>query len=174
MHIHTVPQIVKIESRFITTIDVVHYLALLERLLTCTHSHTRSRTHIGLHQLTYNHTIAHSLTVTHMHTFTHNHHIDTQMHTYTHNIHIYSKIQIFITLIHMHTQTHVYNTIQSHARTHTHTHTLRTHTHTQTLRTHSRMCMCEREWWSACMHVCMSVCDLTCWSLLFMDVRAHT
>ena len=111
----------KIEFRFITIIDVVYYLALLARLLTCTHSHTRSHTHIGLHQLTYNHTIAHSLIVTHTHTFTHNNHKDTQTHTYTHNIHIYSKIQIFITLIYMHIQMHArlqYNTI---TRAHAHT-----------------------------------------------------
>ena len=119
LHVHTALQIMKIESRFITIIDVVYYLALLARLLTCTYSYTRSHTHIGLHQLTYNHTIAHSLIVTHTHTFTHNNHKDTQTHTHTHNIHIYSKIQIFITLIYMHIQMHAYNTIQSHARTHT-------------------------------------------------------
>ena len=142
MHVHVAPQIVKIESRFITTIDVVHYLALLARLLTCTYSHTRSRTHIGLHQLTYNHTIAHSLIVTHTHTFTHNHHTDTQTRTYTHNIHIYSKIQIFITLIHMHTQTHAYYTIQSHARTHTHTRTHYAHTRTHKHYAHTLECVC--------------------------------
>ena len=119
LHVHTALQIVKIESRFITIIDVVHYLALLARLLTCTQSHTRSHTHIGLHQLTYNQTIAHSLIVTHTHTLTHNNHKDTQTHTYTHNIHIYSKIQIFITLIYMHTNARLqYNTITcAHAHT---------------------------------------------------------
>ena len=145
VHVHTAPQKVKIESRFITTIDVVHYLALLARLLTCTHSHTRSLTHIDLHQLTYNYTIAHLLIVTDTHTFTPNHPIDTQTHTYTHNIHIYSKIQIFITPIHMQILTYAYNTIQSYAPTHTHTRTHYAHTHTQTLRTQSRICMCERE-----------------------------
>ena len=136
------PQIVKIESRFITTIDVVHYLALLARLLTCTHSQTRSRTHIGLHQLTYNHTIVHSIIVTHTHTFTHNHYIDTQTHTYTHNTHIYSKIQIFITLIHMHTQTHAYTIQYNHTRATTHTRTHYAHTRTHKHYAHTLECVC--------------------------------
>ena len=63
MHVYTALRIVKIESRFITTVDVVHNLALLVRLLTytCTHSHTRSRTHI----LAY--TSSHPITQSHIH-----------------------------------------------------------------------------------------------------------
>ena len=71
VHVHTAPQIVKIESRFITTIDVVHYLALLARLFICTHSYTRSRTHIGLHQLTYTITQSHIHSESHTRTLLH-------------------------------------------------------------------------------------------------------
>ena len=83
--VYTAPGIVKFDSRFITTVDVVHNLALLARLFTytSTHSHTRSRTNIGLRQHTYNHTIAHSLIVTHTHTYALNHHINTQTHVRT-------------------------------------------------------------------------------------------
>ena len=137
MHVHTAPQIVKIESRFITTIDVVHYLALLARLFTCTHSHTRSRTHIGLHQLTYTITQSHihseSHTRTLLHTITTQTHKCTRIRTtyiftrkYRYSLHSY-------TCILKHTLTIQYN----HTRAPTHMHAHTTHTHVQTNTTHA-------------------------------------
>ena len=67
----------KFESRFITTVDVIHNLALLAGLLTYLHTFTLALAHA--HKLTLahinNHTFAHSLTVTYTHTYTHNHYI---------------------------------------------------------------------------------------------------
>ena len=59
VHVHTAPQIVKIESRFITTLDVVHYLALLARLYLLAHVYIRARArklaYTSLHTITQSH-----------------------------------------------------------------------------------------------------------------------
>ena len=77
------PRIVKFESRFVTTVDVVHNLALLAGLLTYLHTCTRvlAHAHIGLRYVTSTHkqsqSYIHPQSHAHTHTYTHNHHIDT-------------------------------------------------------------------------------------------------
>ena len=88
--IHSAPRIVKFESRFITTVDVVHNLALLARLPIYLHLFTHALVHA--HRPTTAHIQSHNRTFTPSHTYTH---LYTQLpyrhtNTRTHNIHIHS------------------------------------------------------------------------------------
>ena len=66
---YTAPRIVKIESTFITTVDVVHNLALLARLRTYLHTFTYALAHA--HWFTPAHIQSHNRTFTHSHTHAH-------------------------------------------------------------------------------------------------------
>ena len=69
----------KFESRFITTVDVIHNLALLAGLLTYLHTFTLALAHA--HKLT----LAHINNQSHIRTFTHSH---IYAHLYTQSLHI--------------------------------------------------------------------------------------
>ena len=125
------PRIVKFESKFITTVDVVQNLALLARLLTYLRAFTHALAHT--HRLTLanvnNHTITHSPTIScpHAHLYTQSPHRHTNIHVYVQHTHSPKKTDILYTHTYAHTNTCLqYNTIsRTHTQTHNHKYTFK-------------------------------------------------
>ena len=127
---------------------------------------------------------------THTHTHTHNSQILKHIHTLKHtHIHAYYYTHAYtcalissvlkthkLTLVHTNTDiTLTYSTHTTYTHKHTCTHTnSHTCTHNAHTLTHTREYTCVSVSYWVHVYVCVSVCKLTCWCVLFMGVSMHT